>query len=124
MLAPCLAPDGRWKAVPHGSDMVPHTCPHLQCFSLIWRALCPCDDMLYPQSTLSTPPDSVAVKGTALTDRGTAPTIGAGSCIQPKLLFVFAGTGTESSGLKLQKGKFWLFLKKNCTTLELVKQSS
>lgn len=68
---------------------------------------------------LSTPPDSVPVKGTALTA-----TVGVGSCIQPKLLFMSAGTGTESTGLKLQKGKFWLFLRKNSAASDLVKRSS
>lgn len=74
--------------------------------------------MFHPCSTLSTP-DSVLVKGTVLTA-----TVGAGSCIQPKLLFLSAGTGTESRGLKLQKGKGFLFLRKNSITSELVKQSS
>lgn len=68
---------------------------------------------------LGTPPDSMPVKGTALTA-----TVGAGSRIQSKLLFMSAGTGTESSGLRLQIGKFWLFLRKNSTALELVKWSS
>lgn len=72
--------------------------------------------MFYPFSMLSTPPVSVPVKVTTLTA-----TIGAGSCIQPKSLFMSSGTETESRGLKLQKGKFWKLLRKNATTLELVK---
>lgn len=64
------------------------------------QSFVPCDDVFYPHPMASTPSDSVLVKGTVLTA-----TLGAGSCIQPKLLFLSAGTGAESSGLKLQTGK-------------------